>query len=536
MNLNMTRHIFILTTTAILVVTGLLKLLSFTSHSVLLELSDPVFDPLRVKYVLILAGSIEIILAVIIWHFRRNPISIVVLSTLVLCFIFYRAGLLLLGSTSPCNCLGAPARWQIADPITRNRAADIILAYWIVGIVIVIYKSLTRPKCLLTAILFTIVVLPHSVMASENTIQITGQIEYTQYDEKGHTVTNRLRHSSHYIVLLSLDTPAWKITALYGTNWSRGDWRSDVFGYGSNVYDVLYDPSVPPQTPLPGFITRGYYPSKETFRITIPWLTYCSGRHAGLNIPLPWKDDFTDPVASIADSKITLAAGSLAFPEAISWIINSKKLRSCSNQETLKHEGLPQRDRIARLIDYSTIYRDGIVIGEYRVTDWTKARGITIPLHFMLTAYAPYENVASTQLSNNIVNISYAPTETMYRSLLFEGSTTQIFFTNTTVQPLSVPGILSVGDYRLFNRKLNIDYVQYACTDGKWKTNIDPQLLALLDIRIDVAKNKIRRRHARQYIIWLCMALSCVIPYVGYRMTKRLRTQKQQQSSRNNVL
>jgi hypothetical protein len=475
--------------------------------------------------VLLLAGAFEIILAVAIWQLRRHPISIVILSTLVLCFLFYRIGLSVLGNTGPCNCLGAPGRWQLADPITRNRIADIILTYWIVGILIFVFKSLARPKSIPAIVLPITLMLSHTVMASENSLEITGEIHYTQYDQLGHTVTNRLRHSSHYIVLLSLETTAWKITAFYGTNWSRGDWRSDVFCYASNVYDVLYDPSVPPQTPLPGFITPGCYPSKETFRITLPWLAYCSGRHAGLGIPLPWKDDFADPIANIADSRVTLNEGAPAFAEAVTWTINGVKMHSCDSNQRLKHEGLPQRERIARLIDYSALYHDGSVIGEYRVSDWTEAYGIKIPLHYTLTAFTPCENITPSQRAQTTLKTSDASKERMYRSLLFEGCTTQVSLNKSIMQPLSVPGSLSVADYRVFNRTLDIDYVQYLCTDGNWKTNVDSQLLALLDARIKVAESEIQKRRAKQYGIWLCMALSCVIPYVCYKMTKRKRTQ-----------
>jgi hypothetical protein len=106
----------------------------------------------------------------------------------------------------------------------------------------------------------------------------------------------------------------------------------------------------------------------------------------------------------------------------------------------------------------------------------------------------------------------------MYRCLLFEGRATQIMLTNTAVQPSPVSGVLSVADYRLSNRRLNIDYIQYRDEDGKWKTSVDSQSLALLEVRIQASRAGLRK--------WLLITLCGLSPFIVYWLFERRNTKR----------
>ncbi len=382
----------------------------------------------------------------------------------------------------------------------------------------------------LLAVLFNCRLAAEGSAASDNAIQISGEVHYTQYDQTGVVVRPSSADTSHFIALLSSNMTAWKITAFYGTNWASGNWRSEICGFGSNVYSVLYDPRVPPGTPFPGLVTPGWYPLQESFRVTMPWLAYCSagslGPESGGVLPLPWRHASTDPIAHSALSKTGFSNVSRRFPDWVTWTLDASRMDVARSNSVLRREGLSDSERIQRSPDFSLHYRAGDLIGEYQVIEWTDAQGVRIPTRFVLTAYTPLKDTKRGVQGEKPRAASKGSSTNMYRCLLFEGRATEILLTNTLVQPSPVPGVLSVADYRLSNRRLNIDYIQYQGADGNWKTSVDSQSLALLEARIQAARAGLRAHRFEQLRKWLLIALCGVIPFIVYSLFERRNTQR----------
>jgi hypothetical protein len=112
----------------LLALVGAVKIFSAFSGVRYLNEFDPILPFLRNKQVLVIAGNMELCLALLIL-FYPNKIQ-VRLGLLALCFTFliYRFGLFTLNIASPCPCLGRATDWLHITAKQADILAKILLS------------------------------------------------------------------------------------------------------------------------------------------------------------------------------------------------------------------------------------------------------------------------------------------------------------------------------------------------------------------------------------------------------------------------
>ena len=125
-------RVFIVSAAAVLVLTGVAKLISATGRSPMLEILDPIFlVPFR--QLLIAAGVLEVAVAAACAFRRSHALSPLLVAWLATLFFSYRLGLSFMGWKKPCSCLGSLTDALHLNPTISDRIAKVILSYLIVG-------------------------------------------------------------------------------------------------------------------------------------------------------------------------------------------------------------------------------------------------------------------------------------------------------------------------------------------------------------------------------------------------------------------
>jgi hypothetical protein len=120
----------------LLVVVGIVKIISSYSGVAYLSHFDPVLSFLTNRTLILLAGGIEIVLAVII--FLRPQSWVARYGLLSLCFMFsvYRIGGVALGVQSPCPCLGRASDWLHITPHAADEVAlSLLIVFSLIAII-----------------------------------------------------------------------------------------------------------------------------------------------------------------------------------------------------------------------------------------------------------------------------------------------------------------------------------------------------------------------------------------------------------------
>ncbi len=112
----------------ILIVTASAKLVSATGKARALALPDPMLM-LTHREVLVLAGSIELLLAGYLLFGRRSWLKAPLVAWLATNFLIYRLGLWWMGVHKPCGCLGTITDALSIPPTTVDLLMKIVLAY-----------------------------------------------------------------------------------------------------------------------------------------------------------------------------------------------------------------------------------------------------------------------------------------------------------------------------------------------------------------------------------------------------------------------
>ena len=112
----------------ILIVTASAKLVSATGKARALALPDPLLM-LTHREVLVLAGSIELLLAGYLLFGRRSWLKAPLVAWLATNFLIYRLGLMWMGVHKPCSCLGTITDALSIAPATIDLLMKIVLAY-----------------------------------------------------------------------------------------------------------------------------------------------------------------------------------------------------------------------------------------------------------------------------------------------------------------------------------------------------------------------------------------------------------------------
>lgn len=125
-------RLFLYSAGALLLLTGVAKLISGSGHSRILLEHDPVTG-LRFRDLFLAAGTMEIIIAVVCLLSKRVWFSVGLLAWLSTNFVVYRIGLSQTGYFKPCSCLGNLTDALHIPSHTVDITMKIILCYLLVG-------------------------------------------------------------------------------------------------------------------------------------------------------------------------------------------------------------------------------------------------------------------------------------------------------------------------------------------------------------------------------------------------------------------
>lgn len=110
---------------ALLVCTGLGKVIAYLKPVPEYVRPDPIFAFLTMGQVLLLGGACELVLASSILAMRSEERKAVLIAWFGATVLLYRSGFKLLGVAMPCHCLGYFARWS---PLSPSATDSLMLA------------------------------------------------------------------------------------------------------------------------------------------------------------------------------------------------------------------------------------------------------------------------------------------------------------------------------------------------------------------------------------------------------------------------
>ena len=123
---------FVVSASAIFLVTGLAKMLSASGEAKLLATQDPVFR-ITIRQFMLLAGLCEIIAASVCLRKKDETFNLAVIASLATSLLAYRSSLWLTGWHSPCYCLGPFVEFFDLSEKTTDRISLSLLTYLVIG-------------------------------------------------------------------------------------------------------------------------------------------------------------------------------------------------------------------------------------------------------------------------------------------------------------------------------------------------------------------------------------------------------------------
>jgi hypothetical protein len=115
----------------LLVTVALAKLFSACGSARALDTSDPLFG-FALRYLLLLAGMIELIIALVCLFMPRSRFSLAAVAWLATSFVVYRAGLWFMGWHQPCACMGTLTDLLHLSPGVADNIMKVLLVYLLV--------------------------------------------------------------------------------------------------------------------------------------------------------------------------------------------------------------------------------------------------------------------------------------------------------------------------------------------------------------------------------------------------------------------
>jgi hypothetical protein len=123
---------FIYSAVILLLVSASAKLISSGGTAKILARPD-VLLPLSNQHLFWFVGGIELAVAFICIASKRNWLNAIIISWLATCFWLYKLGLLWVGYTKPCSCLGTMTESIGISPDTADIIAKCIAGYLLLG-------------------------------------------------------------------------------------------------------------------------------------------------------------------------------------------------------------------------------------------------------------------------------------------------------------------------------------------------------------------------------------------------------------------
>jgi len=121
-------RIYLISTAAILLITGLLKLISATQGFGYLTLTNPVFGFLSNRHLVLISAAVEVAVALFICR-RTSAEGLTAVAWLAMLLITYRIGLFIINYQGPCLCLGWSLAWTGLSKSFERLIAGVILTW-----------------------------------------------------------------------------------------------------------------------------------------------------------------------------------------------------------------------------------------------------------------------------------------------------------------------------------------------------------------------------------------------------------------------
>lgn len=247
---------------------------------------------------------------------------------------------------------------------------------------------------------------------------------------------------------------------------------------GTNIY-AIFRHELSDGTPAAGYIYPGIFPAKSFYYETLPWLAFCStpflDRHA-YEVPLPWRHAATQPLAHITRTHVTRFSSPPRLPKRILFVTDAGRLKQANTNHFLRYEALQETERAWRSVDFSTVYPQDMILGDYKVDAITNIANLTLPLFFQLQAF-DLRTFPSKKKSPNRWEDPYG------KRILANSATGKVtsIMLSASCSPFpTLPRRADVADFRLQDRTRGIECVSYSITNRQWKTDVDESLRRLL--------------------------------------------------------
>jgi Methylamine utilisation protein MauE len=126
------RKWFVLTSGAILAITGIAKMWSGLGNSKFLAVVDPIIG-IKFGHLILAVGLVEIVIALVCFIGKRQPKALLLVAWLSTSFVLYRLGLWWIDWHRPCNCLGNLTDALHLSPQLADNIMKAVLAYLLIG-------------------------------------------------------------------------------------------------------------------------------------------------------------------------------------------------------------------------------------------------------------------------------------------------------------------------------------------------------------------------------------------------------------------
>jgi hypothetical protein len=140
-------NVYIKSVAILLCLTGTIKLISASQKVTVLTMSDPLIGFLTVKQASIIAGILEVAVAIYIFTRQNSNRQLELITWLSFFFIIYHVGLYLIGFHGMCSCLGNANAWLKLSDSSIDIAVKCLLMYFFSGSLLMLgFKWRCRQK------------------------------------------------------------------------------------------------------------------------------------------------------------------------------------------------------------------------------------------------------------------------------------------------------------------------------------------------------------------------------------------------------
>lgn len=264
--------------------------------------------------------------------------------------------------------------------------------------------------------------------------------------------------------LVCVSNGQWFISLQYGPD----HWQ-EIGCDGKDVYRIHYFPE---PHGAPAAVTPGVTPQNVMHECGLLWFAFCSGKYFltndGRDLAVPWEMTAWDPFAHVYELKGSFTNEEYRLPVFVWFEVVERRLQQAAQHPQLWPPKVLRED-VARLAQL----KPGTTGAVYRAWDWRRVGEVQVPSRFELEIMYHRWRGDERQplLGDNGVFLRYT------------GHITNVAAAVGHVGPPPILGKLVVTDWRLQDREVGLEYVQYRVTNGVWPATNDPAVWAAFEQR-----------------------------------------------------